>query len=63
MTRIQRTAPGRGKISNEYDLSGLVAKLRVLAPEFKAAEEAAKKAREAVRKPRERFYRADRKAG
>jgi predicted transcriptional regulator len=56
--RIERTAPGRGKISNEYDLSGLVAKLRELAPEFKAAEEEARKAREAVRRPRARMFRA-----
>lgn len=55
--RIQRTAPGRGKISNEYDLSGLVAKLRELAPEFKAAEEEAKKARQEVRRPRARMLR------
>lgn len=57
LKRIQRTAPGRGKISNEYDLSGLVAKLQKLAPEFRAAEEAAKMARQAVRQPRARFQR------
>src|SRR3546814_4346517 len=32
--RVERTRPGRGKTSNEYDLSGLVKKLKALEPEF-----------------------------
>src|SRR3546814_8138705 len=32
--RVERTRTGRGKTSNEYDLSGLVKKLKALAPEF-----------------------------
>ncbi|MEL6323156.1 MAG: helix-turn-helix domain-containing protein [Pseudomonadota bacterium] len=32
--RIERTKPGRGRTSNEYDLSGLVAKLKELEPDF-----------------------------
>ena len=40
--RIERRAPGRGKISNEYDLSGLVAKLAELAPEFQKAKDDAR---------------------
>jgi predicted transcriptional regulator len=35
--RVERTAPHRGKISNEYDLSGLVEKLKALEPEFREA--------------------------
>src|SRR3546814_2877293 len=31
---VERTRPGRGKTSNEYDLSGLVKKLKALEPEF-----------------------------
>jgi len=36
--RIQRTSPGKGKISNEYDLSGLVAKLQEIAKDFEKAK-------------------------
>lgn len=43
VTRIQRTAENGGKLSNEYDLSGLVARLAKLAPEVAAAAEAKKK--------------------
>ncbi len=32
--RVARTRPGRGRTSNEYDLSGLVGKLQELEPEF-----------------------------
>jgi predicted transcriptional regulator len=32
--RVERTRPGRGKTSNEYDLSGLVQRLKALEPEF-----------------------------
>lgn len=34
VVRIPRTRPGRGKTSNEYDLTGLVKKLKALEPEF-----------------------------
>jgi DNA-binding transcriptional ArsR family regulator len=37
--RIERTAANRGKISNEYDLSGLVEKLKKIAPEIEGANE------------------------
>jgi predicted transcriptional regulator len=37
--RIERHAANRGKISNEYDLSGLVEKLQKLEPEITAAVE------------------------
>jgi len=37
--RIERTATHRGKISNEYDLSGLVERLKKLEPEFRKVKE------------------------
>lgn len=43
LKRIERTAPGRGKITNEYDLSGLAEKLKKLEPEFNKVKETAKK--------------------
>lgn len=49
--RIERLSRSRGKLSNEYDLSGLVARLKELAPEFKDADEQAKKKRQAVARP------------
>jgi DNA-binding HxlR family transcriptional regulator len=48
VTRVERRGHHRGKLSNEYDLSGLVARLKGLAPEFKAVEEEAKNKRQAV---------------
>jgi DNA-binding transcriptional ArsR family regulator len=51
VTRVERRGYHRGKLSNEYDLSGLVARLKELAPEFKAVEEEAKKKRRAVARP------------
>jgi hypothetical protein len=36
--RIPRTLTGRGKTSNEYDLSGLVAKLKQMEPDFTKAK-------------------------
>ncbi|MCF6319866.1 MAG: helix-turn-helix domain-containing protein [Proteobacteria bacterium] len=48
--RIQRTAVHKGKLSNEYDLTGLVDKLRKLAPEFKEANIRSKKILEDVEK-------------
>ena len=37
--RIERRAAHRGKLSNEYDLSGLVERLQKLAPEIEDANE------------------------
>ncbi|WP_341645023.1 helix-turn-helix domain-containing protein [Thauera sp. SDU_THAU2] len=37
--RIERRATHRGKLSNEYDLSGLVERLNKLAPEIEEANE------------------------
>ena len=49
--RNERRSQLKGKLSNEYDLSGLVARLKELAPEFKAVEEEARKKRQAVARP------------
>src|SRR5438552_88690 len=49
--RIERTVPGRGKRSNFYDLSGLVARLKELEPEFRKADEAAREKQRAVARP------------
>lgn len=51
VVRIYRTRPGRGKTSNEYDLSGLVARLKELEPEFSKAKSESKKLRDNVAKP------------
>ena len=37
--RIDRFASHKGRLSNHYDLSGLVAKLKKLEPEFREAED------------------------
>lgn len=47
--RHGRVAAHKGKLSNVYDLSGLVKRLKKLAPEFAQAEREAKEARERVR--------------
>ena len=49
--RNERRSRFRGKLPNEYVLSGLVARLKELAIEFKAADEEAKKKRDAVARP------------
>lgn len=49
--RTERKAPHRGKLSNEYDLSGLVQRLKELEPEFRAVEEEVKLRRRAVARP------------
>ena len=49
--RIERTAAHRGKISNEYDLGGLVQKLAALEPEFREVADEARAARGAVARP------------
>lgn len=49
--RIERRSANGGKLSNTYDLSGLVKRLQDLEPEFREAEESAKATRKAVEKP------------
>ncbi len=49
--RIERTAPHHGKLSNEYDLSGLVKRLKELEPEFRKVEEESRARRRAVTRP------------
>lgn len=49
--RIERTYGRRGRISNEYDLSGLVDKLKALEPQFKEVADEAKARKAAVAKP------------
>ncbi|MFG1287902.1 helix-turn-helix domain-containing protein [Xanthobacter versatilis] len=48
--RIERRASNGGKLSNTYDLSGLVQRLQALEPDFRQVEEATKAARKAVAK-------------
>ena len=55
--RIERKAAHRGKLSNEYDLSGLVAKLKELEPEFRQVEDEIKESRRAVARRGARFRR------
>lgn len=52
--RIERTRPGRGKTSNEYDLSGLVKKLQAIEPEFTAMRQENQKRRKDVSLPKHR---------
>ena len=49
--RIERRAPSQGKRPNFYDLSGLVARLKELEPEFREAEEKAREERRRVTRP------------
>jgi DNA-binding MarR family transcriptional regulator len=49
--RIERRGANQGKRANFYDLSGLVARLKELAPEFREIEEKAKEARARVARP------------
>jgi hypothetical protein len=48
VTRIERVGDDNRKLSNHYDLSGLVEKLKQLEPEFRAVEEEAKAKRQKV---------------
>jgi len=50
--RIERTSPGKGKTSNEYDLSGLVKKLKELEPDFTKAKQEAKARSKALSLPK-----------
>ncbi|MFZ2996314.1 MULTISPECIES: helix-turn-helix domain-containing protein [Sphingobium] len=52
--RIERTRPGRGKTSNEYDLSGLVKRLKELEPAFTEMKQENQKRRKAVSLPKHR---------
>lgn len=49
--RIERRASHRGKISNEYDLQGLVDKLAEIEPDFREAAEDARAKRDAAARP------------
>ena len=49
--RIERRAAHRGKISNEYDLSGLVDRLKEIEPDFRKVEKEIKARRRAVAQP------------
>ena len=57
--RVERRAVHGGKLTNVYDLSGLVQRLKKLEPDFREVEDAAKRARRAVSK---RGYRRGRTA-
>lgn len=52
--RIGRTSPGKGKTSNEYDLTGLVKKMKELEPEFTKAKQEAKARSKALTLPKHR---------
>ena len=43
LKRIERRAAHRGKLTNQYDLSGLVGKLKALEPEFRQVQEMKRK--------------------
>ncbi|MFN3460471.1 MAG: helix-turn-helix domain-containing protein [Oceanibaculum sp.] len=49
--RVERTNSHGGKLSNEYDLTGLVRRLAELEPEFREVEEEVKSRRKAVARP------------
>ena len=51
LLRIERRNKHGGKLSNEYDLSGLVDRLKALAPEFRKVEDEVKSLRKAVARP------------
>lgn len=48
--RIERRSNNGGKLSNTYDLTGLVNKLQTLAPDFREVQETTRAARKAVAK-------------
>ena len=56
--REQRYAKHRGKLSNLFDLSGLVEKLKELEPEFRQVEEENAERRQEVARPRGRRKKA-----
>jgi hypothetical protein len=51
VTRIQRYGDDKRKLSNHYDLSGLVERLKQLEPEFKEVENEAKEKRRKISRP------------
>jgi DNA-binding MarR family transcriptional regulator len=51
LRREKRANHYRGQLSNAYDLSGLVAKLRALEPDFRKAEETAREGRRRAAQP------------
>lgn len=55
--RVKRSSHHRGQLSNGYDLSGLVAKLRALEPEFRKVEDTARESRRQVARPGARLRR------
>lgn len=48
VSRVERRASHRGRLTNEYDLSGLVARLKKLEPEFREANEKIKEMKKQV---------------
>ena len=58
--RVERRAIHCGKLTNIYDLGGLVARLKKLEPEFREVDEAVRTARRAVSR---RGYRQNRTGG
>jgi DNA-binding CsgD family transcriptional regulator len=50
ITRVERFKPNKGQDANDYDLSGLVAKLQAIAPEFKKVAKQNKLRRKRVEK-------------
>ena len=50
--RIGRTRPGKGKTSNEYDLTGLVEKMKTMEPEFTKAKDDAQAKQRALSRPK-----------
>jgi hypothetical protein len=51
VTRIPRRSAQGGRMTNVYDLSGLVAKLKAFEPEFRKADEEARAQRRALERP------------
>jgi len=51
VTRVERTGRHGGRLSNTYDLSGLVQRLKEIEPDFREVEEEAKKKRRDVARP------------
>jgi predicted transcriptional regulator len=51
VNRVERRALHGGRLTNTYDLSGLVKRLKEIEPEFRKVEEEAKSQRKAVARP------------
>ena len=65
VARLERTGSHGGRLSNTYDLTGLVARLNEIEPDFREVEEEAKKRRKEVARPgfRQRRARSPQNAG